>query len=467
MSADVERLSVSELGAAYRTRELSPVEATRALLERIERLDGRVGAFITVTADLALTQARRAERALAQGRGDGRPLLGVPLALKDLVETRGIRTTAASPVLANHVPERDATVWRRLRRAGAVLIGKANTHEFAYGGTTEPTRNPWDLDRMVGGSSGGSAAAVAAAMCPAAIGSDSAGSVRIPAGFCGLFGLKPSRGLVSRTGVIPLSPTLDTTGPLARTPVDAGLLMDAMAGLDREDEASVRGPRAATFVPAAGRDSAGPLRVGVVAGTDPMTDGVREAVRRACGAFLDMGARVDEVSVGSLDAATETCFTIMAVEAADFHEAWLRERGDVYTPYVRERIEAGFEISGVRYRRALAEATRVAARWDAELVAHDVLLLPGMPCPAPVAYVETIEIAGESHPRDYLICRNTAFANVSGHPALAVPVGLEDGVPVGVQLVGARMADARVLQAGQMLFERLGGGEAAPDPPAA
>lgn len=455
VSAEVHRLGVAGLAAAFRARELRPVEAVEAFLERIAALDGEVGAFITVTAEEARREARAAERALARPSGRSRPLLGVPIAVKDLVETRGVRTTAASAVLADHVPERDATVWRRLRRAGAVLIGKANTHEFAYGGTSEPTRNPWSLEHMVGGSSGGSAAALAAGMCAAAIGSDSAGSIRIPAGFCGVYGLKPSWGVVSRTGVIPLAPSFDTVGPLARSPVDLGLLLDAMAGYDRADEGSARRRWRGSAVPAVGAELPG-LRVGLLSDVEPMSAGVRAALRSAAAALEAAGAIVVETSIGDLDRATELCFEIMAVEAADFHERWLGERPDDYSPYVRERIGAGLEISGVAYRRALAAARAVAARCDEVLSRHDVLLGPGMPCPAPVAYVETMQIGGRTYGRDYLICRNTAFANVAGIPALAVPGGLEDGLPVGVQVFGPMLGDPLVLRVGEVLHRRLG-----------
>lgn len=450
---DPAALSIADAGALFRSGELSPVEVVRACLDRVGALDPTVRAFEVVTDELALRTARAAEKKVRDDPEGRRPLLGIPVALKDLVETAGIPTTASSRVLAGNVPERDAPVWRRLRRAGSILVGKTRTHEFAYGSSTPPTRNPWDTERIPGGSSGGSAAALAAGFCLGAIGTDTAGSIRIPSALCGVVGLKPTYGLVPKSGVIPLSWTLDHVGPMARSPRDAAVLLDAIAGHDASDPASA--PRRGRGLYAAGAGPRGSLRVGVIAGTGPTTAGVCAGLDAASAALEELGAELDEVVVEGWETAVDADFTILGAEAAVYHEHDLARRPELYTDDVRVRLEWGFTLDAAAFVRAMRAAQRFRDRFDDLLADRDLLLCPGMPCPAPPAGAPAVTIEGRDLPVDRTLCRNTSISNLTGLPALAVPSGFEEGLPVGVQLIGSRWGEGFVLAAGQALSEAL------------
>lgn len=452
MSNNLWQLSLRDASQALRSRKISALELTEATLSRITENDQTIGAFITVTGDLALKQARKAQARL-DCEGEAAPLLtGIPVALKDLIDVAGVPTTAASRVLANNIAQHDAPVWKKLQDAGAVLVGKANTHEFAYGGSTEPTRNPWDTDRMVGGSSGGSAAALAAGMSFGAIGTDTAGSVRIPAAFTGVVGLKTSRGLVDSRGVMPLSNTLDCVGPMARTPEDAAILLSYMLDAHHREKLQ-KYSSTGHLLPQDGRDLTG-LAVGVIDNAGRVSSGVHDGLKNAVEALSDAGAKVDEVSVGSLETAAQTVFTIMGAEASHVHQHWLNTRADKYSRYVRDRLFEAAEIRAGTYLDALETGRDYKEKYDQALADYDVLLLSSMPTTAPIAYIEQIEIDGIEFVRDALMCRDTAFANLTGHPALTVPSGLSGGLPTGVQIVGQEHHEANLFQVGQVLFER-------------
>lgn len=426
-----------EAAAALHRGELSAGALLRMCLARIDDLEPRIRAMVTVTAGAAREQAEEADRRL--GRGERGPMLGIPVVLKDLVDVAGVRTTAGSKVLHDNVAARDADVWARLRAAGAVLVGKANTHEFAYGGTTAPTRNPADSERIVGGSSGGPAAALAAGFCLGAVGTDTAGSIRIPANLCGVAGLKPSTGLVSTEGVVPLSATLDCVGPMARSVADLRPLLQTM--IPGHYPPPARQERS-SFRP----------RIGLLTLPGRADPGIDAVVAKAVAAVGELGAEVTERELPGFDETVSLNFTVLGVEAALYHRRW-RDRAGLYTSYVRERLAEGARTSGVDYLSALRAADLVAARVERALDGLDALLLPGMPCPAPPAYDERILVGGAWEDRDTALCRNAAFTNLSGHPTLAVPAGLVDGLPAGVQLVGRRGADLSLL----MLGERLEG----------
>jgi aspartyl-tRNA(Asn)/glutamyl-tRNA(Gln) amidotransferase subunit A len=452
---DLSSLTIADAAALFRRGETSPEEVTRACLTRIDERESSIHAFATVTAELALRQARAAQKALAEDPRGRRPLLGIPICLKDLIETAGIVTTASSRLLADNVPTIDAPVWRRLRRAGAVLIGKSHTHEFAYGSVTPTTRNPWNPERIPGGSSGGSAAAVAAGFCLGAVGTDTAGSIRVPSGLCGVVGLKPTYGLVPKSGVIPLSWSLDHVGPLARSPIDAALLLNAMAGYDRSDPASVRRERAGSFLPAREEPLAESPRVGVITNTGVMTRGVAAGFEAATAALEDMGMELDEVVIDGWETAVEVNFTILGVEASVYHEENLRRRSELFTDDVGKRLEWGLTVDGVSYVKATHAAQHFRNTFDEVLAVHDLLVCPGMPCPAPIASARTVSINGQEQRIDPLLCRNTAIFNLTGLPALALPSGFEDGLPVGIQVIGARWREKEVIQIGQRLQTRL------------
>lgn len=406
---------------------LSAVELLDGVLRVIEANEPTVHAMVTTTIGLARDQALDADERLAAG--ERTPVLGIPVVLKDLLDVAGVPTTAGSRVLADNIPWTSSTVWSRLEKAGAVLVGKANTHEFAYGGTTEPTLNPSDPTRIVGGSSGGPAAALAAGYCLGAIGSDTAGSIRIPANLCGVPALKPTRGLVPSDGMIPLSQTLDVVGPMARCVADLDPLLRVMAGMSHD----------ASF--------AMPTTVGVLGATGSEALSVTESVVATAAALQGLGVKVIEVNLPGFADSVFDNFTVIGFEATRIHEQWA-DRRDLYTPYVRDRLADAAEVTREQYDAALAAAGRLAVELDRVLQEVDVLLLAGVPFPAPPAYDERVLVAGEWEDRDTGLCRNTAFANLTGHPVLALPAGLDGALPVGVQLVGRRGSDLGLIGLG-------------------
>src|SRR5215468_524040 len=349
-SGDPTQLTLTELGAAYRARQLSPVDATRACLERIARLDPELHAFITVTGELALDQARAAEAELARGHDRG-PLHGAPIALKDLINTPGVRTTGGSALFEDRVPAEDAEVVRRLRDAGAVMLGKLNLHEMAYGasgviGHFPVTRNPRNPAHITGGSSSGSAAAVAAGMCYAALGSDTAGSIRIPAALCGIVGFMPSYGLVSLRGVIPLAWSYDHVGPMTRTVRVAALVLQAIGGYDPVDITSIAFPAADHVAAVDGAAAAPSLRLGVArshffADLDPE---VAAAVERALGVLAGLGATLRDVEV-----AVDDDRTVARAETYAYHRPWLDRTPERYQPETVRRIRTGEAVTGADY----------------------------------------------------------------------------------------------------------------------
>ncbi len=435
---ELRYLSISELGKHYRSGQLSPVEVTRAHLNAIQDLNDRTHDYITVTGERALADAEAAETGFRAGRDLG-PLQGVPIALKDLVETKGIATSAGTTIWKDRVPEEDATVARRLAEAGTVLLGKTNLVEFAFGPYglnphygTPP--NPWDADSVPGGSSSGSGGAVARGCAFAAIGTDTGGSIRLPASFCGIVGLKPTVQRVSRAGVVPLSWTLDSIGPLARGVMDAAYVFDAIAGFDAADAATHDVP---AFVPCAEslHGEVGGLRVGIV--RDPFFDGaegeVIERVEAAAAQLEGLGVMVEEMVLPEareeLNAELEGkgSVSIMCVEGFACHEHTLSSRGDEVDSRIRERIEVGKDIPSVTYARALTEQVRLRTQVVDRMQHFDAILAPTTLYPAPL-----IEEVSRAPAR-----LTTRLVNYLGLCAVSIPCGFtENGLPVGLQLIG-------------------------------
>jgi len=450
----------AELGRRMARRELSPLAAVEACLERIATAGAGLNAFLLVTAERARAEAHAAAGELAAGRARG-PLHGVPLALKDLFDTAGLATTAGSRILAGNVPARDAFVVERLRAAGLVLVGKTHMHEFAFGTTSDnphagPCRNPWDRTRSPGGSSGGNGAALAAGLCAAALGTDTGGSIRIPAAACGVVGLKPTLGRVSRRGVVPLSWSLDTVGPMARTVEDVALLLDAIAGPDAEDEACSRRPAEAfgRELEAGVRDLA--LGVPDEWFFDGVEPGIVAAVEAALAALERAGARRVAVATPGMAEAHTAHHAILAVEAAAFHGRWLRERPDDYGDDVRRGLELGSLVPGVDYVNARRQQTVTRGTFAAALARADVLVTPALPA-VPLR-------VGEPMSREPAVAWNRLLTpfNLAGLPALSVPCGFDGaGRPVGLQVVGPPHAEARLLRVARAV-ERAVGGTARP-----
>ena len=414
-------LSLAEAAEQIASRELSPVELVDSVLQRIADVDDRVTAFVTVTPDSARQAAKEAEQEIAAGRPRG-PLHGIPVGVKDLYDTAGVATTSSSQVRANHVPERDAAVVERLQQAGAVSVGKTHTHEFAYGVITPTTRNPWDLDRIPGGSSGGSGAAVAAGMCMLGMGSDTGGSIRIPAAACGTVGLKPTYGRVSRRGVASLSWSLDHVGPLTRTVRDAALALAAVAGYDRSDPATVDVP-----VPdytAQLEDGVAGLTVGVPSNFffDLLDPQVEQAVRKAVAELESQGARVREVELPHAELWMAVEFGILVPEASAYHARELRSKGELYGDDVRAFLEAGELVLATDYLRALQARTLVQQGVRDAFEGLDVLLAPTLPATAArVGQGLFTWPDGTEEPVINAYVRTSCLGNLTGLPSMSVP----------------------------------------------
>jgi len=437
--------TISELSQLLRRKEISPVEITCACLERIEKRNPVLNAFITVTTESALAEARAAEAEMLRGAWRG-PLHGVPISLKDLIDTAGVRTTSASAVHKDRVPAHDAEVVRHLRQAGAVIVGKNNLHEFAYGGSSlvsyfGDVHNPWDAARIAGGSSGGSAVAVAAGLVYAAIGTDTAGSIREPAAMCGCVGLKPTYGRVSSRGVTPLSFSLDHVGPLATTVADAAIVLQAIAGYDSADIASADVP-AADYV-AALREDPKTLSVGVAREYffDDLDPEVAAAIEHA---LREIEALVAEVKEVTLNVPTDR--TLQAAEAYAYHATNIAKTPHLYQPETLRRIRSGESVTAAQYiqrRRELDEARRGIADVFAKV---DVLVTPTTPMPAPS--IGDLKASPDAlRPAELKLLRNTRPFNVWGLPAISVPCGFtQSGLPLGLQIAGPHWREDFVLR---------------------
>jgi aspartyl-tRNA(Asn)/glutamyl-tRNA(Gln) amidotransferase subunit A len=427
-------LSIQDLAPRIKARTISPVEIVRSCLSRIEA--GRDGnAFIAVCAEQALADAQRAEEEIGGGRYRG-PLHGVPIAVKDLVDVAGMPTTSGSAVPARTATE-DAPVVRRIRDAGALIIGKTNLHEFAFGTTSEesafgPVRHPRDPSRSAGGSSGGSAAALVLGMCSGAIGTDTGGSIRIPAAACGIVGLKPTFGELPCDGVVPLSTTFDHVGPMALTVADAGMLFQAMKG------GSVRG-----VAPAGGRVTFG-LAGGYL--NEPLDPDVRAALDRARAALSRAGHRIVDVAVRHAEWTADVYLHIVLPEAASYHAPLLDSYADRYSPGVRMRLEMGRYVLAEDYARAMRLRATLGREVDRALQGCDALLLPALAIPAPLIGAATVEVGGVTQPVRAAMLKLTQLFNMTGHPAIAIPAGLgADGLARALQLVGHRGRTERLL----------------------
>ena len=451
-SSDLTAQTLAELGGRVRSREVSPVEVVQAFVERTDALEPKLGAYITRMSEQALTDAKAAESEIGAGNYRG-PLHGLPVAVKDIYWTAGVRTTSGSVINADFVPDRDATAVRLLRDAGAVPIGKTNTVEFAFDPTGRNAHygmphNPWGLDRMPGGSSSGSGVAVAAGLAPLALGTDTGGSVRIPAALCGITGLKPTFGLVGRSGVTPLAYSLDTVGPMTRTAEDAALALNVLAGHDPDDPGSIASRR--RDYTRGLNDGVRGMRIGVPKEFvwEVMDPDVQAAFHKAMAVFNELGADVDEVSIPEIAWTAPISSAIASAEAAVVHGDAVLEKGDLFDQSVRRRIETGFFVPAAAYIRAQRARVLLARRMAGALTTYDLIAMPTVPMPAPKQGVETMEIGGvETSPREALI-RITRVFNVARLPAVSVPCGFSpEGLPLAFQLGGPPFEDGRVLRA--------------------
>jgi aspartyl-tRNA(Asn)/glutamyl-tRNA(Gln) amidotransferase subunit A len=443
-------LSIAELGSLMRARTVSPVEVTEAHLARTERLNPTLNAFVTVMAAQAREAARRAEAEIAAGRWRG-PLHGVPIGVKDIFDTAGVRTTQGSSFYRDNVPAEDAEAVRRLKDAGAVLIGKCNTHEFAAGSTTNnpwygPTRNPWALDRSPGGSSGGSGAAVAAFLCPGATGTDTGGSIRGPAACCGIVGLKPTYGRVSIRGIYPNAVSLDHAGPLTRTARDAGLLLAGMAGYDRHDPTSADVP-----VPDFTADidgGVGGQRLALCPDLHfvEVDAAVTRAIEAAAGVLAGLGAKIETVPFPRAGEVQPTREALSRGEFLALHRARFAAHPEGYGADLHPRFAEGARITLDDYIRACRMREALRRDFDEILKTVDALLLPVAPSEAPLVATGAARVNG----KDVTFGSGLAMRqvlNVVGLPAVAVPIGFgEAGLPLSMQVVGPAWAEAHILR---------------------
>jgi len=439
--ASLTAAPLAQVAQALRRRAVSPVELVDAYQERIERT-ANLRAFITPPGQRARREAQRAKQQLAR-HGAG-ALLGVPIAIKDLYATRGVRTTAGSRILRDWVPSADAVLVTRLRAAGAVLFGKTNLHEFAYGVTTANpwwgvARNPRDVRRSPGGSSGGSAIAVVAGLCAAALGSDTGGSIRIPASLCGCVGLKPTYGTLPLDGAVPLGWSLDHAGPLTRTVEDAGILFDALSG--------GRAWRQAQRVATRG------LRVGLLHDSivRPLQPGVSNQLEKAAAALRRHGLRVRDVRLPEMGWTVVTQLVTLRAEASAAHAQWIRARPRAYGPDVRIRLQLGALVAGADYVLAQRMRAKITQAVRGVFDDVDILLLPTTPITAPMVGERTVRWRTGAEPVDGALVRLTAPFNLTGVPALSIPYGEVSGLPVGLQVVGRWNDEARVLAVGRLI----------------
>ncbi|MDA8344747.1 MAG: amidase [Thermaerobacter sp.] len=448
---DIAYASIPELKSLYARRAVSVHEVTKSILQRISQIDPSLNTYITVCAEGALETARRLDR-LERGEASG-SLFGVPVGVKDLFYTKGIRTTAGSRVLEEFVPEIDATAVVELRKADGVVLGKQATHEFAYGVTTNnthfgSTHNPWSLGAIPGGSSGGTAAAVAAGLCTVGIGTDTGGSVRIPAAACGIVGLKPTYGRVSLHGVIPLSPSLDHVGVLGRSVEDVAITLSTIAGYDPLDHYSSP-VDVANYVDGLQTPVKG-LRVGVPKQFffEDISEEVAVAVQQAISDLAGQGIEVVEVSIPGLDECMVAQYAIVMAEAASWHWPLLREKGHLYSPEIRSVLEAGGILPSLHYLSAQRVRQRVVERIDQAFTQVDALVVPTLPTVAPSIGADTIDasVYGKRESVTDALIRLVCPFDQSGHPAVSVPCGWTTaGLPIGMQIVGPHWRESLIL----------------------
>lgn len=444
-------LSIEQAGRLLRKKEISPVELVDAALARIEQLNPELNAFLTVVAEEARGKARVAERTIRRGGAIG-PLHGIPISLKDNYWTRGIRTTAGSKILENFVPGRDSDVASLLAQGGAILLGKTNMHEFAYGITNENShygavRNPWARERISGGSSGGSAVAVATGMGFASMGTDTGGSIRIPASLCGVIGLKPTFGRVSVAGVVPLAESMDHAGPLARNVADVCIMLQAVAGKYPKGAVAPDFRKLRKSMPRK-------FRLGWPKEYffDRVDAEVRSAIDAAAKALEALGARIEEVSLPHLADSVEPSTNIALAEATRYHESqgYFPARAAEYGEDVRKRLGFGREVRAVDYLNAFAVKREIEKEFCAAFHRVDAILAPAVPIAAPKLGENELMVAGEQETVRSALVRMNRPANLTGDPAISVPCGFtRAGLPIGLQLIGPHWSEARLLAIAQ------------------
>ena len=454
---DITMISLAEISTMIENKQISPVEIIEECSKRTKRLQPDLNAYITFLEDEAKKKAKIVEQEIMK-EGLKSPLHGIPIALKDLYYTKGILTSAGSQLLSDFKPDYNGTIVDRLNHCGAILMGKTNLHEFAFGPTNEdsyygPTRNPWDTSRITGGSSGGSAITVATGMAYMAMGTDTGGSVRIPAALCGTVGFKPTYGMASLYGIIPLSFTLDHPGPLTRSVYDAEITMDAITGYDPKDPCigKYKGKGTHFAKELKTMDNLKGVKIGIPSNFyfDKVDYEVDKLVKNAISNFRQLGAEISYVQIPHLDIVPVISTIIMFSEAAFYHKDKLAAHPDQYKPAVKERLEQGMRYSAIDYISALQEREKIINAWNEAISNVDAVVTPTLPVTAYKIGTKTVTTRGKEESAREMCVRHTRFANTTGSPALSIPCGLTpNGLPAGIMIMGRNHDDLTVLKIG-------------------
>jgi len=454
---DITMMSITELSSLIKNKKISPVEVVEKSLKRTNALQDDLNAYITFLADEAMKNAKIAEQEIIKN-GPKSPLHGIPIALKDLFYTKGILTSAGSKLLSDFKPDHDSTITKRLCKSGAILMGKTSLHKWALGGTGEdsyygPCRNPWDTSRIAGGSSGGSAAVVASGMAYMAMGTDTGGSIRIPSALCGIVGFKPTYGLASLYGVIPLSFTFDHAGPLTRSVMDVAITMDLITGYDPKDPCRSRykGEHTTFTEELKGVDNLKGLTIGVPNNFyfDKVDYEIEKLIKNSILALKQLGAAIKYINISHLDIVLNISNIIIFSEAAFVHKDKLAAYPDEYKPDVKAKLEQGAKYSAIDYITALQEREKIISAWNEALSHVDVVVAPTLPITAFKIGSTTVFTRGKEEPAKEMCIRHTRFANTTGCPALTVPCGLTPAsLPVGMMIMGNNYDDLTVMKVG-------------------
>ena len=454
--SDIAMQSMHEVSKLLKDKKISSTELVDSCLKRTDLLQEKLNPYITLIADQARTDAKQAQAEIDKG-GPKSPMHGIPYALKDLFYTKGILTSAGAKLLKDFIPDFDGTITARLKNTGAILMGKTNTHEWAFGPTGEdsfygPTRNPWDPERISGGSSGGSAVAVATGMAYMAMGSDTGGSIRIPASLCGIVGFKPTYGLASLYGIIPLSVSLDHPGPLARSVMDVAITMDAITGNDPLDPCLGRKPGGSTNF--AGQIEKTDNLRGFVLGIpknfflDKTDYGIEEKFQETVKKFEALGAVIRYIEIPLLDMVPDVSTIILFSEGAWTHKDRITKHPEAFQPMVLERIQKGMSFHVTEYIQAMQDRNRIISAWEEALKDIDAVIAPTLPITAYKLNSSTVVTRGKEEAARAMCTHHTRLANVTGGPALSIPMDNVDGLPTGLMIMGRNGDDGRVLEIG-------------------
>jgi len=461
MTKDPTHLSISEASKQIEAGELSPIELVDLHLTKIEQHDGKLNSFVTVVPELAKQAAKAAAAEIQDGKYRG-PLHGIPIGIKDIIDTKGIVTTIGSSIFKENIPDQDACVVKRLTQAGAVLLGKTNTHEFALGVTTNnyhygPTRNPWDRDRVPGGSSGGSAAATAANLCFAALGSDTGGSVRIPAAFCGLVGLKPTYGRVSLHGVFPLATSLDHVGPLTRTVEDAAIMLQEMAGFDVDDPRSLNAPVPNYRDRLADANIDG-LIIAISEDIDqiPVDPNIKKAFRTIISKIENLGGEINEVKLKTAKTSEEVSSIILLAEAATQHSELLEKYSDQYGANVIDRFRAGQKIQADAYIKASRYREVTIREFEMLFQKVHFYLAPTVQILPPKIGQDAVMIDSTEVNVVVGCTQFTRLGNMTGMPVIALPCGFStNSLPISIQFMAPKLGEVELLKLAYALEQRI------------